>query len=88
MRLLILGASGRTGQQVTEQALIRGHSVTAVVRNLPHDGKKGLHIVVADPCKLQELVPAMSEQDAVIPCLGHRAGGNAWLVRDAAAATL
>ena len=32
MRFVIIGATGRTGQQVTEQALMRGHSVTALVR--------------------------------------------------------
>ena len=34
MRLLIIGASGRAGRQVTEQALMRGHSVTAVMRSV------------------------------------------------------
>ena len=88
MRLVIIGASGRTGQQVAEQALMRGHSVTAVVRNLSLEGKNGLQIVVADPCRTEALTSAFSEQDAVISCLGQRAGGNPWLVRDAAAATL
>lgn len=88
MRLVVIGASGRTGQQVTEQALLRGHSVTAIVRNFSLERKEGLHMVVADPCKTEELTSAFLEQDAVISCLGQRAGGNPWLVRDAAAATL
>lgn len=88
MRLVIIGATGRTGKQVTEQALMRGYSVTAVVRNSRLDEKKGLRVVVADPCKIEQLMPAFVEQDAVISCLGHRAGGNPWLVRDAAVATL
>ncbi len=88
MRVVIIGATGRTGQQVTEQALIRGHSVTAVVRSVSAESKEGLKTVVADPCKAEALTAALSEQDAVISCLGHRPGGNLWLVRDAAVATL
>jgi len=32
-KLVVLGASGKTGHQVVQQALKKGHSVTAVVRN-------------------------------------------------------
>jgi uncharacterized protein YbjT (DUF2867 family) len=33
MKLLVLGATGATGQQVVGQALQAGHEVTAYVRN-------------------------------------------------------
>ncbi len=33
MKLLVLGASGRTGRLVVEQALAAGHTVTALVRS-------------------------------------------------------
>lgn len=33
MRLLILGATGATGQHLLEQALAEGHEVTAIVRD-------------------------------------------------------
>ena len=88
MRLAIVGATGRTGRQVTEQALLRGHDVTAVVRKPLVGPQDGLRSVVADPCKVEELMPALAGQDAVISCLGQRKGENPWLVRDAAAATL
>ena len=88
MNLMVVGATGRTGQQVTEQALKRGHSVTAVVRNSSLKLTEGLRIVVADPCKTEELAPVLRGQDAVISCLGQRPGGNPWLVRDAAIAML
>ena len=32
-KLAIFGASGRTGVHLVQQALAKGHSVTAVVRN-------------------------------------------------------
>lgn len=88
MRLLIVGATGRTGQQVKEQALTRGHSVTALVRSPSLKQTNGLRVVVADPCNAEELLPALAEQDAVISCLGQRPGGNPWLVRDASKAML
>ena len=88
MRLAIIGATGRTGRKATEQALTRGHSVTAIVRSSSLEDKDGLRVVIADPCKVEELIPALTGHDAVISCLGHRPGGNPWLVRDATAATL
>jgi putative NADH-flavin reductase len=32
MKLFVMGATGRTGREVAEQALTRGHQVTAFVR--------------------------------------------------------
>jgi putative NADH-flavin reductase len=88
MRLLIVGATGRTGQKVTEQALERGHNVTALVRRPSLKHAEGLRIVIADPCNIEELISALAGQDAVISCLGQRPSGNPWLVRDAAIAML
>lgn len=33
MKVLVIGATGPTGQQIVEQALAQEHEVTAVVRN-------------------------------------------------------
>ncbi len=33
MKVLIIGATGPTGQQIVQQALAQGHEVTALVRN-------------------------------------------------------
>ncbi len=52
MKLLILGASGRTGQHLVQQAMSAGHQVTALVRNpqklevtheYPEGGTGGCH---------------------------------------------
>ena len=88
MRFVVVGATGRTGRQVTKQALARGHTVTAIVRNSSLDGESDVRVVAADPCKVEQMMPAFAGQDAVISCLGQRPGGNPWLVRDAAMATL
>ena len=33
MKLFVIGATGRTGQEIVQQALARGHQVTAFVRS-------------------------------------------------------
>jgi putative NADH-flavin reductase len=33
MKLFVIGATGRTGQEIVQQALARGHHVTALVRS-------------------------------------------------------
>lgn len=50
MRVLVLGGSGQTGRLVIDEALQRGHKVTALIRNpsaLP--AKEGLNIVKGTP---------------------------------------
>ena len=74
LRLLIIGATGRTGLQLVEQALAQGHEVTAFVRNparlpLRHDQ---LRVVQGDVLQPASLAPAMEGQDAVLCALGHK----------------
>lgn len=74
MRLLIVGATGGTGRALVEQALERGHAVTALVRNpmrlgLSHDR---LTVVVGDVMVPGSLDPAVRGQDAVLSALGHK----------------
>ena len=81
-RVLVLGATGRTGQQVVLEAVRQGHQVTAFVRN--PDGVQvrsaGLRVLAGqvtgdDPA----LALAMRDQDVVISALGRgksfRSGG-------------
>lgn len=72
MRVLVLGAGGRTGTHVVRLALGHGHEVTAFVRDASrlsiHD--PALRIVegdVTDPSAVQR---AVEGQDAVISTLG------------------
>ncbi len=53
MRLLIVGATGRTGEKVTEQALARGHNVMALVHRPSLKPAEGFQAVVADPCNIE-----------------------------------
>jgi putative NADH-flavin reductase len=72
MKLVILGATGRTGKPLVEQALERGHEVAAVVRNprqIAH--ADNLSIVQADATNAAELEKIFIGQDAVISTLGN-----------------
>ena len=74
MRLLIVGATGGTGRALVEQALERGHAVTALVRNpsrLPHADPR-LTVVVGDVMTPASLDAAVRGQDAVLSALGHK----------------
>jgi uncharacterized protein YbjT (DUF2867 family) len=72
-RLLLLGATGGTGRHVLEQALARGHRVTAFVRapeKLTLRG--GLTVVRGDPRDATALGAAAAEHDVAISALGPR----------------
>lgn len=77
--LVILGASGGIGRQLVEQALARGHTVTAVVRDatrLPIRHSR-LNVAVADVASATDLTPIVANADAVLSALGPRPGDPA-----------
>jgi putative NADH-flavin reductase len=94
VNLILLGATGRTGQLVVEQALSRGHAVTAVTRasSAPHlsalHANGALQVAVGDPRTSDALTPIIVGHNAVISCLGQRSRQDAGLLRDSAAAVL
>jgi putative NADH-flavin reductase len=94
MKLFFLGATGRTGKLVVEQALSRGHGVTAIVRTprVPHSSalpsNKQSQIVIGDPRSTDTLTPVLAGHDAIISCLGQRSRQDANLLRDSAIAML
>lgn len=72
MKILIFGATGGTGSQLVEQALTKGHEVTAFVRNpakLPLN-HKNLKIVQGDVLNYATIEPAVLGQEAVLSALG------------------
>lgn len=76
MQLLVVGATGGTGKQAVEQALERGHMVTAFVRDPAKLGIQhpNLTILTGDVLKPETLLPAVRRQDAVLCSLGSRPG--------------
>jgi len=74
MKLFVIGATGRTGQEIVQQALGRGHQVTAFVRSPEGLGAKNeqLTIVKGDATDEEQLFNAMRNHDTVISTLGPR----------------
>lgn len=68
MRILVIGGSGLTGRLVIDEALQRGHTVTALMRNpsvLP--AKHGLNIVQGTPLKPSNIESAFSAVPGDLP---------------------
>jgi putative NADH-flavin reductase len=72
MKIAVVGATGRTGRQVVEQALARGDDVIAVARHpgaLPRHGP-GAAVAAADVLDRAALAGALAGADAVVSALG------------------
>jgi putative NADH-flavin reductase len=72
MRIAVVGATGRTGRQLVEQALVRGHDVTALARQLDAislDHQK-VTLVAADVLRPDTWMNTLVETDAVVSALG------------------
>jgi len=74
MKLFVIGATGRTGQEVVQQAIARGHHVTAFVRSPESITLRNERLTVLKGNVMDEnsLVEAMQNHDAVISTLGPR----------------
>jgi len=76
MKVAIIGASGTIGKRITEEALRRGHDVTAILRNpvrleQDHERLNKVKADVMDPSSLEE---AIQGHDAVISAFGPKFG--------------
>lgn len=76
MKLVVFGATGRTGRHFLDQALGLGHTVTAFVRNPAALMPASRLIIqsgnVLNPAQVHE---AVQDQDVVISALGGRRAG-------------
>ena len=74
MRLLIIGATGGTGQQLVTQALDRGHQVTALARrpDRVEQRHERLNVVRGDVLDYASVEDAVRGQNAVFSALGHK----------------
>jgi uncharacterized protein YbjT (DUF2867 family) len=72
MNLVVLGATGRTGRLVVEQALAAGHTVTALVRSPEKvtSGNSNLRVVTGQATDTSAVSSALEGADAVISTLG------------------
>ena len=73
MKLLILGASGATGQWLTRLAAQAGHEVTALVRHATKfEPPAGVRVVRGDVLDAATLASVVEGKSAVASCLGIR----------------
>src|SRR5438477_5782698 len=74
MKLFVMGATGRTGQEVVQQALARDHHVTGFVRSPENVRLKNerLTVLKGNVMDENELFRAMQNHNAVVSTLGPR----------------
>src|SRR6202521_71231 len=74
MKLAVLGATGRTGRLVVEQALAAGHTVTALVRSPEKltTSNSNLRVVTGKATDTSDVSRALEGADAVISTLGGK----------------
>jgi putative NADH-flavin reductase len=71
MKLLVIGASGRTGRAILDLAGTRGHEVTAFVRSPEKLRPTGsLTVVRGDPHRQDSIAAALPGHDAVLSAIG------------------
>ncbi|KAI6779414.1 uncharacterized protein J7T54_005228 [Emericellopsis cladophorae] len=77
MKFLIIGGSGRSGRLVIEEALSKGHQITALVRNPSSlEEREGLTVVKGSPLSVADIARALETKtypfDAVFVTLNAR----------------
>jgi putative NADH-flavin reductase len=90
MKIAIFGASGWIGGTIAREALNRGHTVTAIVRDparlqLTHER---LTVVTGDVTDLAKVASVVAGHDAVAAAIGGRREGNHQVVPAAVRALL
>jgi putative NADH-flavin reductase len=84
LRILLIGASGRTGRAVADQAVRRGHIVTALVRRAESMGPcNGMAVVVGDILDPWHFAAAATGHDIIISALARGAQQTAVLTASA-----
>lgn len=76
MRIALFGSTGRIGRRILNEALARGHQVTAIVRDAStmHDNSKNLEFKTGDILKPESVAVATKGADVVISAYGPGAG--------------
>lgn len=69
MKIAVIGACGRTGKIVCQQALKRGHKVNGLSRD--KCGNLGIDFVIGDGLNETDVAKAIKGCDAVISVVGH-----------------
>ncbi len=89
MKVLVIGAAGKSGRAVVEQALAVGHEVTAFVHKMEgYSPGAGVRVLEGDARDRSAMDSAMLGQDAVIDTLGGKLSFKTTTLEASAAATI
>jgi len=89
MKVLVIGAAGRSGRVVVEKALAAGHDVTAFVHKTEgYVPNSNVRVVEGDATERSAMDAAMLGQDAVIDTIGNENPLKATTLESSAAATI
>lgn len=72
MKVLVIGAAGKTGRAVVEQSLAAGHEVTAFIHSEKNYNVENVKVLTGDAGNLSTMERAVSGQDVVIDTLGGK----------------
>ena len=79
MKILLLGATGRTGKLIIEEAIKRGHGISAIARNPEKLKDYKVEITQGTPYDYETVEKAIKGCDAVITTLNvSRKSDNPW----------
>ena len=85
MNILVIGAAGKTGVAVVEQAVAAGHQVTAFVRNADEYRGPSVRVVEGDAADSAVMDEAVIGQDAVLDTIGGKTPYKATTLESSAA---
>lgn len=72
MKVLVIGAAGRTGRAVVERAVAGGHEVTAFVRHASDYKGPDVRVIEGDATDRTDIDAAVLGQDAVLDTVGGK----------------
>ena len=70
MKILVIGAAGKSGEALVKQALADGHEVTAFVHDASDYKQPDVKVVEGDVLDAAKVNSAVAGQDAVLDALG------------------
>ncbi len=88
MKVLVIGAAGKTGRAVVEQAVAAGHQVTAFVHNANEYKVSDVRVIEGDAANTVAMDAAVLGQDAVLDTIGDKTPYKTTTLESSAANTI
>ena len=88
MKVLVFGATGKTGKAVVERAVEAGHEVTAFVRDAGEESGLNVRVAQGDATSRADVDAAMRGQEAVVDTIGGKTPYKETTLESSAGATI